>query len=869
MKRMSALRPWFLGTVLALLVTMGWLPAAAQCTNNNTLTGTAVTPPCPGTTSVACVQGGQYALVNVVNGNTYTFQTCGGAAWDTQITLFNGASATSLAYNDDACAPQSSVSWTANYTGQVRVLLDAFPCLSNATCATLTITCTPPPPATTNNEPCTATALTPALACVNTIGSNAGATATTGPPAPTCGSYAGGDVWFSVVVPAGGAVTLSSTAITGSLLADGGMAAYTASSCTGPFTAVGCNDDFNGLMPLLALTGLTPGTTLWVRFWEYGNNAVGQFNICATIPPPPPTNDNPCQATALAVTSNCVYGTYSNISTTATAGVPAPSCGLYTTADVWFTFVAPPSGIALVQTQAGTMTDADMSLYTATACNGTFTEVLCDDLSGPGVMPALTFTNLNPGQTYYLRVWGFAGTTGTFNLCVSGPTTLPAGNCIYVLEMYDAFGDGWGGSTVGISINGAPYTNYTVTGAYNYVLIGLNIGQVLLVQYTAAGGFQGEISYTISFQTGGQTVFNSGSPPAAGLVYTQTIDCNPPPATQQDCLGGTTICGSQGINSNSTNTGDVEDLNLANQGCLTGGERQGTWYYFSPSASGTVGFSINPAVGTDDYDFAVWGPMTTVDCPPSGPPVRCSFSALTGNTGLGNGAVDVTEGAGGDKWVSLLNVLVGQIYILYIDNFSATGQAFNLNWNLTNGASLDCTLLPIQITAFYAQARDEVVDVRWTTGNSSDVVLFQVERSTDAANFTAIGSVMNSADLQDPEHAWTDESPLAGLSYYRLVLITANGSAAPTHAVPVLRGVTVNAPFPNPATNELWWVPPPLPPDSRILISDPVGRILASAPAPATGTVRITLTDLPAGIYTVFAEGPQGQRTTAYRFLKQ
>ncbi|MCC7501810.1 MAG: hypothetical protein IT229_04730, partial [Flavobacteriales bacterium] len=98
MRSYSVLQRFFLGTALVCAAALRWTPASAQCTNNNTLTGSAVTPPCPGTTSVACVLGGEYALVNVVNGNTYTFQTCGGAAWDTQITLFNGAAATSLAY---------------------------------------------------------------------------------------------------------------------------------------------------------------------------------------------------------------------------------------------------------------------------------------------------------------------------------------------------------------------------------------------------------------------------------------------------------------------------------------------------------------------------------------------------------------------------------------------------------------------------------------------------------------------------------------------------------------------------------------------------------------------------------------------------
>lgn len=76
--------------------------AIAQCTNNNVLTGAAVTPTCPGTTNVPCVQGGQYALINVVNGNTYTFSTCA-ASFDTQINLFNNAGGGSLGYNDDAC----------------------------------------------------------------------------------------------------------------------------------------------------------------------------------------------------------------------------------------------------------------------------------------------------------------------------------------------------------------------------------------------------------------------------------------------------------------------------------------------------------------------------------------------------------------------------------------------------------------------------------------------------------------------------------------------------------------------------------------------------------------------------------------------
>ena len=844
--------------------------AWAQCTNNNTLTGTAVTPTCPGNTVVPCVQGGQYALVNVVSGNTYTFATCGGAIWDTEITLYNNAGGASLGYNDDGCGAQSTVSWTANFTGQLRVLLDLFPCASNTTCALLTITCSPPPPAATNDNPCNATTLTPATNCTNTLASNVGATATTGAPAPTCGNYLGGDVWFSVVVPPGGALTVNTSTATASALTDGGMAAYTATSCNGPFTQVACNDDLNGLMPGFNLTGLTPGSTVWLRFWEYGNDATGAFNICAIIPPPAPTNDNPCQATAVTVTSTCTYTTYSNIGTTSTISVPAPNCGFYFGADVWFSFVAPPSGVALIQTQSGTLTDADMAIYSAPSCNGPFTLMECDDLDGPGQMPVLNMTGLTPGQTYYVRVWGFGGAQGSFALCISGPINPPAGDCVYVLEMFDGFGDGWTGSTVGVSIYGGPFTTYTVTGSYNVALIGLNVGQVLNVQYTAVGGFQNEISYRLSFASTGQTVFFSGSPPQTGTAFTQTIDCNPPPSSPNDCVGGVTICNSLGINNNAASTGDVVDLTTANQGCLTSGERQGTWYYFSPSTGGTIGFTINPANPLDDYDFAVWGPLTGVTCPPPGPPLRCSYAAPSGATGMGNGATDASEGAGGDKWVSTITVLAGQVYLLYIDNFSISGQAFTLNWNLTNGASLDCTVLPIALVDLRAEALAEEVRVAWTMSTEEGLSHYLVERSADGVTYVPVGEV-GALGMLGVDHAWVDDSPLPGRSFYRLALVGLDGGLERSPGVPVDRMAPAAVPpFPNPCTDELRWADPRLAMAAGLQVTDALGRIvLLTGRPPANGPAMVRVDGLPAGTYALHAVSASGERLATTVFLKR
>jgi hypothetical protein len=82
--------------------------------------------------------GGEYATVNVVNNSTYVFSTCGGS-WDSQLTLYT-TNGTFLAYNDDACGLQSEITWTATFTGQVRVMLDRYYCSSYFSCMNLNVT---------------------------------------------------------------------------------------------------------------------------------------------------------------------------------------------------------------------------------------------------------------------------------------------------------------------------------------------------------------------------------------------------------------------------------------------------------------------------------------------------------------------------------------------------------------------------------------------------------------------------------------------------------------------------------------------------------------------------------------------------------
>jgi hypothetical protein len=83
-----------------------------------------------------------------------------------------------------------------------------------------------------------------------------------------------------VVVPATGNVTIEIQADAGSPVTDTGMAVYSG-SC-GSLTALGCSDDDGiGAFSMMSITGRTPGETLYVRIWEYANDAFGTFKVSA------------------------------------------------------------------------------------------------------------------------------------------------------------------------------------------------------------------------------------------------------------------------------------------------------------------------------------------------------------------------------------------------------------------------------------------------------------------------------------------------------------------------------------------------------------------------------------------------------------
>ncbi|WP_411810771.1 T9SS type A sorting domain-containing protein [Chryseobacterium scophthalmum] len=151
------------------------------------------------------------------------------------------------------------------------------------TTATFDICVGTPPPPPANDNCSNATSLTPG----NTFAQNAlvGTTdSSTNTPALTATclttpTNVGGNVWYSVVVPASGNLTIETDAVTGSPLSDTVMSVF--ADCTST-TSIACNDDDgNGNFSKISLTGQTPGATLYVSVWKFSTATDGAFQVSA------------------------------------------------------------------------------------------------------------------------------------------------------------------------------------------------------------------------------------------------------------------------------------------------------------------------------------------------------------------------------------------------------------------------------------------------------------------------------------------------------------------------------------------------------------------------------------------------------------
>jgi len=82
------------------------------------------------------IWAGEYTAFNVTSGVTYLFSYCSAdgasATYDSEMTLRNKATGAFLAYSDDACGDDAKITWTATFTGVVKLVTTVYGCGTNS-----------------------------------------------------------------------------------------------------------------------------------------------------------------------------------------------------------------------------------------------------------------------------------------------------------------------------------------------------------------------------------------------------------------------------------------------------------------------------------------------------------------------------------------------------------------------------------------------------------------------------------------------------------------------------------------------------------------------------------------------------------------
>jgi hypothetical protein len=116
------------------------LNCVTGCLGTSQYPATIFTPTTSWQTASALIYAGEYSVHNVVSGEIYEWSLCtadgGSASYDSELTLTNGSN-TFIDYNDDFCSTQSKITWTATFTGVVRVHVTQHNCQTNTTNTTL------------------------------------------------------------------------------------------------------------------------------------------------------------------------------------------------------------------------------------------------------------------------------------------------------------------------------------------------------------------------------------------------------------------------------------------------------------------------------------------------------------------------------------------------------------------------------------------------------------------------------------------------------------------------------------------------------------------------------------------------------------
>ncbi len=171
--------------------------------------------------------------------------------------------------------------------------------------------------------------------------------------------------------------------------------------------------------------------------------------------------------------------------------------------------------------------------------------------------------------------------------------------------------------------------------------------------------------------------------------------------------------------------------------------------------------------------------------------------------------------------------------------------------------------LPLKLLSFTGTKQEGANLLNWKTASEVNTLNFEVQSSTDAKNFTKIGTV-NASGSGNHQYSYQDATLYHGNVYYRLKMNDRDGSFAYSKIISLAHGeVSPAMVYPNPAKESITLTVSPTLFLSTATLYDVTGRLLQSVIITAN-TQQVSIKSLRSGVYILkFADG------TAQRFVKE
>lgn len=231
-----------------------------------------------------------------------------------------------------------------------------------------------------------------------------------------------------------------------------------------------------------------------------------------------PSNDNPCDAgtPTLTVSTSCSFTSGTNVGAT-NSSVPNVTCDGTSNGDVWYKFKVPSSGNVIIETNAGTINDMGMVVYTGSSCSSlSYYGCYANGSTYSQYMPRAELTGLTPNATMWIRLYEYNNNSfGTFNICVTGASS---SNCSItsIIPSSETHNPQSFSTTPGVDdiiINGQPNCTFTVSESCSWLTVTPMSGTTNLVK-------QAFLNYTV--QENSSTSSRSCTVTVNGSTFTIT-----------------------------------------------------------------------------------------------------------------------------------------------------------------------------------------------------------------------------------------------------------------------------------------------------------------------------------------------------------